>query len=68
MSFLKTETFHNICFVHTQFNSFMNTLFKPLGLVEAQPRSAVEIKATVALEEGELCINKTLRHIISYSQ
>ena len=50
-NFSKTEMYH-ICFAHTQFNSFMNTLFKPLGLVEAQPRSAVEIKATVALEVG----------------
>ena len=44
-------------FVPTQFNSFVTTLLKCLGLVEAQPRSAVEIKATVALEEeGELCV------------
>ena len=41
----------------------MTTLFKRLGLVEAQPHSVVEIKATVALEEGELCVKK-LRHII----
>ena len=56
-NFSKTEMYH-ICFARTQFNSFITTLLKRLGLVEAQPRSAVEIKVLVArlrsvLEEGE---------------
>ena len=51
MSTSNTETYHHVC-THS-INSSMTTLLKCLGLVVAQPRLVVEIKATVALEEGE---------------
>ena len=49
MSSYNTEMYR--IFFHTLSLTFVTTLLKRLGLAVAQPRSVVQIKAAVALEE-----------------